>query len=132
MVVRSKGSYLKRHHLCARKKLRTSLPAFWSGPTVSSKGPGTRSSKGSHCMDMNKMEGQEWSQYCQRSYICSVFCLLFSVCSGSSLCETMFFIWLVARHLAGGSQSPWLLWLGVYRLPEVLAGRQPHLSSCLC
>jgi len=62
-----KGSSLKWCHLCARGEIRTSLPAFCSEHTLTSMGPGAGSPQEGRCLDMNRMEGQRWSQYSQHS-----------------------------------------------------------------
>lgn len=58
------NSYLNKF----REDLRVSLPAFQSGLTLISKGAGTCSPEGGHCVDMDRAAGQRWSFYCQHSY----------------------------------------------------------------
>lgn len=54
--------------LTTLEKITMSLLTFWSGHALTFDGPKTHISKGGHCMDMNKMEVQIWSQYCQYFY----------------------------------------------------------------
>ena len=49
-------------------KIKTNLPKFWPGHTLTSKRPKIHSPEGGHFMGMNEMEGQIWSPCCNISY----------------------------------------------------------------
>lgn len=68
-VVRSQNSHPKWGLLCATLgKNRTNLPAFHSGHTLTSMGPGTHRPEGEHSVGAHKMERQSWRHCCQHSY----------------------------------------------------------------
>lgn len=50
------------------RKISTNLPPLWSGIHWPPRALETPSPDGDHCVDMNKMEGQKWSQCHQNTY----------------------------------------------------------------